>query len=194
MTLRIAAAAAATMLLVACGGGDSDSESDSGSGSTDTASSAEAASGEEVSTEDFSFTAPEGWEDAAESVPETIPVDVAYAEVPEEGSTFATNVNVVEEPSAFEGNSDEYADANIQALEGAGYASISKEGTFEVADSEFVVVTAQAEQSGTTQLTNQYYTVNDDRAWVVTFSFGEDATENERTELAESVMQTWAWA
>ncbi len=183
LSLRVAAAAAAATLLVACGGSDSEPEKDS-----ETTSSAPAASGEQVSTDDFSFTAPEGWEDVTEQMA-GFNAEAAWAD-PDAGDEFATNVNVIREPNEFDGTAEEYADANIQALEGAGYDSPSKEGSF----GDWVVVTAGAEQNGTKYLVNQYYTVVDGQGWVVTFSFPDGTSDAERTELSESVMQTWQWA
>ncbi|WP_375001725.1 hypothetical protein [Aeromicrobium sp. CTD01-1L150] len=186
LPLRLAAALTAATLLAACGGGSDDSDADNGTDEPTT--SVEAASGETASTDDFSFTAPEGWNDVTDDIPGFDP-EIAYA-AQSSDSDFNDNVNVVREPNAFDGTAEEYADANVDALSQGGYDEPRKIGTFD----DWVVVAAGADQNGVTYVVNQYYTVVDDQGWVVTFSFAGDTPEDERSELADSVMQTWAWA
>lgn len=199
LSTRLVLAVATATLLVGCGGSDSDSDADQDSPSAEASSSASAdssaetsaepASGDEVSTDDFSFTAPEGWEDATgQNQAAGITPEVQYVDGDPEG--FATNLNVVREPNGFEGTSDEYADANIQAITSGGYQSVEKQGTF----GDFVAVTAAGNQNGTTFLLRQYYAARDGEGWVVTFTYPDDTSEADQVELAESVMQTWKWA
>lgn len=197
LSTRLVLAVATATLLVGCGGSDSDSDSEgsdpasssSASADSSTETSAEAASGEEVSTDDFSFTAPEGWEDATgQNQAGGISPEVQYVEGDPQG--FATNLNVVREPNGFEGSSEEYADANIQAITSGGYESVEKQGTF----GDFVAVSAAGNQNGTAFLLRQYYAARDGEGWVMTFTYPEGTSEADQVELAESVMQTWKWA
>lgn len=180
------AAVAASLVLVACGASD-DTGSGNGNGNG-ASSSVEPATGSEAQASDFSFTAPDGWEDVTEQMDGFDP-EAAWAD-PEPEGDFATNVNVIREPNGFDGDTDEYVEANLRSLEAAGFADLTEAGTF----GEFEVVTAGAEQNGVSYLVNQYYAARDGDGWVVTFSFPEGTSEEERTELAESVMQTWEWA
>lgn len=194
LSTRLVLAVATATLLVGCGGSDSDSDgsdpsSSSASADSSTETSAEPASGEEVSTDDFSFTAPEGWKDATgQNAAAGITPEAQYVEGDPQG--FATNLNVVREPNGFEGSSEQYAEANIEAITSGGYESVEKQGTF----GDFVVVSAAGNQNGTAFLLRQYYAARDGQGWVVTFTYPEGTSEADQTELAESVMQTWKWA
>lgn len=174
----MAAAVTASVVLVACGGSDD--------GGTD--SSAEPAGGSEAQSSDFSFTAPDGWEDVTEQMG-GFNAEAAWAD-PEPEGDFATNLNVIREPNGFDGDTAEYVEANLRSLEAAGFDDLTEAGTF----GDFEVVTAGAEQNGVSYLVNQYYAARDGDGWVVTFSFPEGTSDDERTALAESVMQTWEWS
>ncbi|GAA2082003.1 hypothetical protein GCM10009821_23450 [Aeromicrobium halocynthiae] len=180
------AAVAASLVLVACGGSD-DTESGNGNGNG-ASSSVEPASGGQTQTDEFTFTAPDGWEDVVDQMDGFDP-EAAWAD-PEPEGDFATNLNVIREPNGFDGDTEEYVEANLRSLEAAGFADLTEAGTF----GDFAVVTAGAEQNGVSYLVNQYYAARDGNGWVVTFSFPEGTSDAERTELAESVMQTWEWA
>lgn len=181
------AAVAASLVLVACGGSD-DAETSNGGNGNGGSSSVEPASGGQTITSAFTFTAPDGWEDVVDQMGGFNP-EAAWAD-PEPEGDFATNLNVIREPNGFDGDTDEYVEANLRSLEAAGFADLTEAGSF----GDFRVVTAGAEQNGVSYLVNQYYAARDGEGYVVTFSFPEGTSDTERTELAESVMQTWEWS
>jgi len=46
---------------------------------------------------------------------------------------------------------------------------------------------------GTTYSVEQYYVSTDDQTYVVTFSFSDTVTPDERQAVAESILVTWTW-
>ncbi|WP_019144336.1 hypothetical protein [Aeromicrobium massiliense] len=190
---------AALAVLTACSGDDGDdkgagsgSESSSSSSASPSAPAVDPATGEKAETDAFSFNAPEGWRDVTDQIPGYDP-EVAYAATQAQDG-FTTNVNVLPEP-AFESRSmDEVVPATAKQLENMGFKQVQELEPFTVEGEEAGVISAEASQNAVTYRTRQYFLANDDKGWVVTFSFPASATPDAQAELAESVMSTWSWS
>ncbi len=188
---------AALAVLGACSGDDGGDAKESGGGDSSSSSSPSApavdpATGEKAETDAFSFNAPEGWRDVTDQIPGYDP-EVAYAATQAQDG-FTTNVNVLPEP-AFESRSvDEVVPATVKQLETMGFKDVQELEPFTVEGEEAGVISAQASQNSVTYRTRQYFLADDDKGWVVTFSFPASATPDAQAELAESVMSTWSWS
>ena len=78
-------------------------------------------------------------------------------------------------------------------LEGAGATDIVVNNRVTIADSESAHLSASMTSEGTTYSVEQYYVSTDDQTYVVTFSFSDTVTPDERQAVAESILVTWTW-
>lgn len=63
----------------------------------------------------------------------------------------------------------------------------------EIAGEEVAHLAADMDLNGIAYVIDQYYLVDGEKSYIVTFSSDAGATSAERTALAESVLGTWAW-
>jgi hypothetical protein len=63
-----------------------------------------------------------------------------------------------------------------------------------VAGAESAHISATMASDGVSYAVDQYYVSHDDQTYIVTFSFSETVPLEERQQIAESVLVTWAWA
>ncbi|MCK5892258.1 hypothetical protein [Aeromicrobium sp.] len=184
-------------LLVGCGSDDSDS--DNSSTSSDSDSQSDAADDEDakqedrddaVGTDDFSFIAPDGWEDISDD-PTVGRAEIAYRDEDAVGS-FAANVNVIRTPGPKMSVSD-LEEAGIAELEAGGFQDVRADDPYKVDGVRSAVVSSTATQQGITYQTRQYYAQYDGAYYIITFSFSPDEDEDEIIDVSESVIDSWRW-
>jgi hypothetical protein len=204
LTRRVAALAIVSSLTLAgCGGSDggSDESSDTDSSSsattdapddsdTDTDSDVDAATGDTISGTGFSFNAPEGWTDAKE----VLPTALAVAANRGDSDGFSDNINVIEDKTIVDVDRDDLEKAVKRVLEGVNAQDVTIKDPVEVDGEEAVTVAASLEQNGTKYLTEQFAVSHDGKGYVVTFSFSDTVSEDDRDDLTESVLETWKWS
>lgn len=193
MKLRAAGLAAALALslstLAACGSDDDSSPSSSASSEkssepTDEATddSAEGA----ASTDDYSFTPPEGWQDVSDTVPQA---DLAFADTTPDG--FAENINVITLDSPGDVNDGALAQAT-QQLEALGATDIQSFDSPDVDGEKSVAVSAIA-GDGTYQ-TLQVFTFHDGKSFTLTITTPTGTSMDDQTDLFDSILNSWTWA
>jgi hypothetical protein len=190
----VAALALLTLPLAACGGGDDDSkkggDTKSSGGSSSSAPGVEPATGTTLKTDDFSYKAPEGWEDAKA----LMPTAESAAANKKDTDGFADNLNVLRlDPAPIKDPAD-LEKASVDELEGAKVADVTVHDRQEVDGSTGIHVSGGMDLNGNKYLVEQFNIVHDDVAYVVTFSFSPDVPKDERDELSQSVLATWKWA
>ncbi|MFS0731953.1 hypothetical protein ABC304_08095 [Microbacterium sp. 1P10UB] len=149
------------------------------------------ASGTTITGDGYSYTAPEGWEDAKDQAGTTGADSLAADLTDTDG--FSDNVNVIKSP-AGEISADDVETLGVQELEGAGATDVQVLDRENVAGSESAHLTALFSSEGAEYRIDQYYLTNSGQTYVVTFSFSTTVEEPERTEVADSVLSTWTWA
>lgn len=148
------------------------------------------ATGEVLSGDGYSLTAPEGWtQPSADQVPAG--VDVVAVDM---GDTdgFSDNLNVVPSPAGLV-PAALIKSSGPKEIEAAGGTVLATVDGPEVAGGPTVHLSAQMEQGGVEYLIEQYALSSDDQTYVVTFSFSSAVPESDRIAVAESVLVTWAW-
>ncbi|AXT86657.1 hypothetical protein C6I20_16785 [Aeromicrobium sp. A1-2] len=187
--LHIAALVVALSLtLTACGGPDDDAKD--GNPSTSTAS-ADVAGGEKFSTDDFTYTAPQGWKDSSANVNDSV-LSLAVDSTDTDG--FSDNVNVVGENSIVDiADIDDVAEAAQQSLTLANTTDVQVHDPIEIDGEQAAHVGAIFDQNGTEYRTEQYFVRHGDAGFVITFSFSKDVPDAKRDKLSESVLATWVW-
>ncbi len=205
LTRRVAALAIVSSLTLAgCGGSDggSDDSSDNDSSSsattdapdddtdTDTDSDVDAATGDVISGTGFSFNAPEGWTDAKDVLPSAL----AVAANRSDADGFSDNINVIEDKTIVDVDRDDLEAAVKRVLEGVNAQDVTIKDPVDVAGEEAVTVAAVLEQNGTKYRTEQFAVSHDGKGYVVTFSFSETVSEDDREDLTDSVLETWKWS
>ena len=205
LTRRIAALAiVSTLTLAGCGGG-SDSEGDD-SPSTDKTSAApssdapteapdddvEAPGGDTITGTGYTFAVPEDWAVPEQDIPGTEATD-AFAANLKDADGFADNVNVIRLDPAPVEDLDRLEDGLGAELERAGSKDIKVGDRAEVDGDEAVSISSVQSQNGTNYLTDQFNAIHDGVSYVITFSFSETVSAEDRQELAASVLSSWKW-
>lgn len=181
------------LLLTGCGGGEDEPADPSSSASASAeAPTGDEPTGDEVETEEFGFTAPEGWRDVTDQIEGFDPV-VAYAEQPEAGADFAANINVLRFTDGGQAL-DDLMDSAQTELEGAGYTEIAEQDPAQVDGEESGVIAAATSMNGIDYRTYQYLALHDGGRYVMTFSFPSDTSLDDQAALSRGVMSTWSWA
>lgn len=180
-TALIAASAAAAMLVLSSCGAAADPADQL---------NAAPASGETIEGDGYSYSVPEGWGvpegvDGATQGLDTVAADLADTD------GFADNVNVVLSP-AGQVSVEQAEQAGADELTGGGATDVEVEDRVRVADTDAAHLSANFAQ-GTSYAIEQYYVSDDDQTFVVTFSFSDSVDDDERTEIAESVLASWTW-
>ncbi|KAA9089007.1 LpqN/LpqT family lipoprotein [Microbacterium radiodurans] len=196
----------ASLLLAGCGGqGDSADPAPSGDAAAPSASAessspaasapaAEPAAGETITGTGYAYVVPEGWAvpDAANVPPQA---DTFAADLTDLEDGFADNVNVVLSPASGEITPDQVETLGVEELEGTeGASDITVKDRVSVAGDESAHISATFEQQGTTYNVDQFYAVNDDQTYIITFSFSPEVSDADRAAVYESVLVTWSWA
>ncbi|MBD8607042.1 hypothetical protein IFT73_09265 [Aeromicrobium sp. CFBP 8757] len=204
LTRRVAALAIVSSLTLAgCGGSDGgsdDSSSDNDSSSsattdapdddTDSGSDVAPATGDVISGTGFSFNAPEGWTDAKDVLPSAL----AVAANRSDADGFSDNINVIEDKTIVDVDRDDLEAAVKRVLEGVNAQDVTIKDPVDVAGEEAVTVAAVLEQNGTKYRTEQFAVSHDGKGYVVTFSFSDTVSEDDREDLTDSVLETWKWS
>ncbi|MCL8253122.1 hypothetical protein AERO_17185 [Aeromicrobium fastidiosum] len=205
LTRRVAALAIVSSLTLAgCGGSDggSDDSSDNDSSSsattdapdddtdTDSGSDVAPATGDVISGTGFSFNAPEGWTDAKDVLPSAL----AVAANRSDADGFSDNINVIEDKTIVDVDRDDLEAAVKRVLEGVNAQDVTIKDPVDVAGEEAVTVAAVLEQNGTKYRTEQFAVSHDGKGYVVTFSFSDTVSEDDREDLTDSVLETWKWS
>lgn len=183
--LRLGATVAVAALLAGCSssGADSDTEVDD--------LDAAPAAGVQVVGEGYSYSVPEGW-DVPDTDPATIGADTLAADLTDTDG-FSDNVNVVLSPAGAV-TADQVEAAGTGELEGAGATDVEVRDRVQVAGTESAHLTGSLTSQGASYSIEQYYLTDDDQTYVVTFSFSPSVDDDDREDLAESVLASWAWA
>jgi hypothetical protein len=63
-----------------------------------------------------------------------------------------------------------------------------------VAGGETAHISAEMVSGDVTYKVHQYYLTEDDQTYVVTFSYGEDVSDEEAVDTAESILASWTWS
>ncbi|MFC5676366.1 hypothetical protein [Aeromicrobium endophyticum] len=200
LTRRVAAlAVVSTLTLAGCGGSDDDkpdtdtsssaSDSDSDSGS-DADSDVAPATGDVITADGFSFNAPEGWTDAKD----VNPAAVALAANRQDTDGFADNVNVIEDPTVVDADIDELESSIERVLKNADSQEVEVEDPTDIDGEEAARISALLTLNGNKYRTEQFAVDHDGKGYIVTFSFSETVSDDDRDELAESVLATWKWS
>ncbi|RYI99300.1 MAG: hypothetical protein EON52_26200 [Actinomycetales bacterium] len=191
-TRLVATVLTASLALTACGGND-DKKADDAT-SSDSAPAVAASTGEEQSTSDFSFNAPDGWKANDGSAAPSINFEVLAID-PDDKDGFSDNVNVVSEPAiARYDDLDDRAKAAEKGLAGLQTEGLKVDEPVTVDGEDAAVISATATAGGGQYDIIQYYVSHgDDKGYVVTFSFSTDRPEAEQQEIAQSVAASWKW-
>jgi hypothetical protein len=170
------------------------SDEPTGATSTPSASSsksldAEPATGETFSGTGYSFAAPEGWTETAPPAGTTAPdVFVASSDA---SDGFADNVNVLIQEGVV--TPDIVESTGVEQLSEIWKTDVEIGDRVEIAGEEVAHLAADMDLNGIAYVIDQYYLVDGEKSYIVTFSSDAEATSAERTALAESVLGTWAW-
>ena len=197
LTRRVAALAIVpTLTLAGCGGSDGGSDDDASdndsSSSSTTDAPDDAADGDTVKGTDYSYSLPKGWEVPTQKIPGTEQTDSFAADLTD-ADGFADNVNVIRLDPAPVDDLDKLEPALTAELEKGGSKDVTVRDRGEVDGDEAVHVSSIQEQQGKQYLTEQYNAIHDGVSYVITFSFSDTVSEDDRDDLAESVLDSWTW-
>jgi hypothetical protein len=200
----VALAVVSTLALSGCGGSDGDSGGTGAKASPSTSKDAAGdsdrgatpavgtlpATGDVITSDGFSFNAPKGWSDAKESFP------AAVAVAADRGDTdgFADNVNVIADPTVVGADVEKLETSAENVLNRAGAKDVKVEDPLTIDGEEAARISAVQELNGTRYPTEQFAVDHDGKGYVVTFSFSDTVSEDDRDKLAESVLATWKWS
>lgn len=150
------------------------------------------AAGEQITTDEFSFNAPEGWtSDDGSAAPAFNFAALAIDKGDKDG--FADNLNVLEDPTL--GSAKDFDELNDFVRRGL----VAYNGDVEIADpiridgEDTIVVTGILEQGAIKYRVVQYAVVHDGDGYFITFSYSPDRPESECQSIAESVATSWKW-
>jgi hypothetical protein len=203
LTRRVAAlAVVSTLTLAGCGGSDDDSDdapdtssssaaSDAPDDSNDEAADSDAspATGDVITADSFSFNAPAGWTDAKE----LFPAAAAVAADRQDTDGFSDNINVISDPTVVGADLDALESSAEKVLTGANAKDVEVEDPYTIDGEEAARISAVLEQNGVSYHTEQFAVDHDGKGYVVTFSFSDSVSDDDRDKLAESVIATWKW-
>lgn len=200
LTRRVAALAiVSTLTLAGCGGSDDAPSVDDLSSSTtadptaDPTDGAEPASGKTIEGTGYSFSLPEGWDVPSQSIPGTGQTDAFAADLTDDDG-FADNVNVIRLDPAPLDDLDQLEKALVTEIEGAGSKNVRIGDRATIDGVEAVHIDSELTQQGATYQAEQYNAIRDGISYVVTFSFSDTVSQQDRDDLAASVLAGWAWA
>lgn len=149
------------------------------------------ADGETLEGDGYSYAVPAGWTVPGDGS-DAFGTDTMAADT-EDTDGFADNVNVVLSPAGAV-SADQVETAGKTELESVGATEVTVQERLTVADSETAHLSASLGAEGVSYLVEQYYLTNDDQTYVITFSFSDTVSDDDRTALADSVLATWTWS
>jgi hypothetical protein len=184
-----AVAALLVALLTACGGSGSDGDDADGGKPTATASASQGSqeSGTEITTDEFTYTVPPGWEESEESRALSLAIDL------QDKDGFSDNINVVRDNTVAAVDGDQLEKSVENVLQSVNATGISVKDRIEIDGEEAVHVGAVFESNGKKYRTEQYAVSHRDKGYVVTVSFSPDVPEAQRDTVSESILATWSW-
>jgi hypothetical protein len=184
-----AVAALLVALLTACGGSGSDGADADGGKPTATASASQGSqeSGTEITTDEFTYTVPPGWEESEESRALSLAIDL------QDKDGFSDNINVVRDNTVAAVDGDQLEKSVENVLQSVNATGISVKDRIEIDGEEAVHVGAVFESNGKKYRTEQYAVSHRDKGYVVTVSFSPDVPEAQRDTVSESILATWSW-
>jgi len=187
------------LALAGCGGGDDDKPTDettSSSASDDTVD-VEAASGDTIETDDFSYTLPDGWKDASESsAAANMPASAVSlaGDATDTSDGFTDNVNVLRLDPAPVTDPDDLEDAALKELQGVGGSDLKVADRVDVDGSTAIHLSGSMQTQGINDVIEQFHIIHEGASYVVTFSFSPDVAQDDRDEVSQSVLASWSWA
>lgn len=196
----------AALLLAGCGGQADDTAASGDAGASPAPSSSSSApaasapdvapaSGETITGTGYSFSVPEGWAVPEQALPGAERLDVFVADLSDPTAAFADNVNVVLAPEGQTVTPEQIEKEGIEQLKTqAGATDVAVAQRTVIAGGESAHITASVTQQGGSYNVDQFYASNDDRTYVVTFSFSPDVSDADRAAVYDSVLASWAWA
>lgn len=146
--------------------------------------------GDEITGTAYSYRVPEGWGIPEQEIPGFAPDSLA-ANL-DDGDGFADNVTVVLSP-AGEITPDQIENAGKDELEGAGAKEITVNDRVTIAGGESAHLTAVMSANDTSYTVDQFYPTQDGQTYVMTFSFSEELSADERAEVTEATLASWTW-
>lgn len=182
--LRLGVTAAALVLLAGC-------SSTSGSDSEVDEIDAAPAAGVEIAGEGYSYSVPEGW-DVPDTDPTSIGADTLAADLTDTDG-FSDNVNVVLSPAGAI-TPEQVEGTGADELSGAGATEVEVNDRVQVAGAESAHLSASLTAQGASYSIEQYYLTQNEQTFVVTFSFSPTVDDDDREDLAESVLASWTWS
>jgi hypothetical protein len=205
LTRRVAALAlVSTISLAGCSGSDSGGDDSPSDDTTSASPSAdeptdeapeedvEAPDGDTIQGTGYSFAVPEGWAKPEQDIPGTEQTDTFAADL-EDTDGFSDNVNVIRLDPAPIDDLDQLEDGLKAELEGAGSKDVKVRDRTEIDGDETVSISSVQSQNGNNYLTDQFNAIHDGVSYVITFSFSETVSEDDRSALAASVLSSWKW-
>lgn len=151
--------------------------------------SVDAADGELITGDGYSYRVPEGWATPEEPTPGFSPDTFAADLTDDDG--FADNVNVL--LSGGVATPDQVEQFGTTELENAGAVEVAVQPRVTIAGAESAHLTASLTSDGVAYWIEQYYPTNDGETYVVTFSFSDALGDTDRVAIAESVLASWEW-
>lgn len=196
-TSRMAAVALVTALsLAGCGGSDSDSDSSKTKESASTSKTPDAADtsdapadGDAIKGDGYTYSVPEGWEVPSTAVPGTEMADTFVADLTDKDG-FADNINVIKQDTAPPKPIIEIKDELGAQLTQSGGKDVKVQETGKIDGEDYVHISS----SQAANLTEQYFVTHDGKTYFITFSYSTTVSEDDRTKIATSVLDSWKWA
>jgi hypothetical protein len=205
LTRRVAALAlVSTISLAGCSSSDSGGDDSPSDDTTSASPSAdeptdeapeedvEAPDGDTIQGTGYSFAVPEGWAKPEQDIPGTEQTDTFAADL-KDTDGFSDNVNVIRLDPAPIDDLDKLEDGLKAELEGAGSKDVTVGDRTEIDGDETVSISSVQSQNGNNYLTDQFNAIHDGVSYVITFSFSETVSEDDRSALAASVLSSWKW-
>lgn len=183
------ALAGALCALAACGGGDDEPEEPTRAAPIKV-DAAEPADGATLTTENFQYAVPTGWQDARDQFPtvESAAVDAG------DKDGFADNISVLRVEPAPITDLDDLESATKQQLEEADTTDIELHVRTAIDGVETVHLSGIVEQPGRTYTVDQFNAVRDKVSYIVTFSYDTAVPKAERLDEVNAVLTTWKWS
>ncbi|MCK6079129.1 hypothetical protein KZX37_00680 [Microbacterium sp. EYE_5] len=187
ITSAIAALVLAALVMTGCGGR---SDAETPPSATSDLPAIAPADGETVAGEAYGFTLPQGW-GFPDGAPDTFD-ETTFAAFLDDQDDFADNLNIITSP-AGEVSPEQVESVGVDELEGAGATDVTVLDRVTAAGQETAHLTAGFEQDGVEYQIDQYYLTDAGQTYIVTFSFSPDVSQEDRDQIAQSVLATWQW-
>ncbi|MCQ9369089.1 hypothetical protein NQ038_03785 [Brevibacterium sp. 50QC2O2] len=194
LTTVSALLASATLLLSACGGTDDKPAEQAASQAPAGAASQQAgdqggatAEGEKYQGSEYSFNVPKGWKKAKNAN-----ADIAFADS-KKTDGFASNLNINSTGGMSKLTADDVESQAPGQLQAGGGKDVKVGERATVAGEQVAHISANMDVSGIEYAADQFYLVHGDKAHILTISTPTGFSAEQRAELSESILNTWAW-